>query len=257
MYSYILLEKEQEDLLCKLVEAVRNVPKNKHEELYIVTNIRPKIIRHSGLIPNGWLEISMGDIDTLSRNGLISTRTEKGNMKTVSIEPEGVKHYEKLKGKETKSIKKVEKEIIGYIYSEQFQKRHPLSYRKWSEAENILWSSETDNQLTTIGHLCREAVQEFADEQIKHFKLSGVDKDKSKTKNRIKQLLELRSEKLGKTEKPFLDAIFNYWLTLIDLIQRQEHGNQKQGKSLVWIDARRVVFHTAIIMYEIDFALGN
>jgi hypothetical protein len=37
--------------------------------------------------------------------------------------------------------------------------------------------------------------------------------------------------------------------------KRQEHGGQKEGRPLTWEDARRVVFQTLIVMYEIDRAL--
>jgi hypothetical protein len=48
----------------------------------------------------------------------------------------------------------------------------------------------------------------------------------------------------------------DYWGTVSDLVQRQEHGAQKQGAELTWEDARRVVFQTAIVMYEVSRALG-
>jgi hypothetical protein len=39
-------------------------------------------------------------------------------------------------------------------------------------------------------------------------------------------------------------------------VQRQEHGAQKEGRPLVWEDGRRVVFQTAIVMFELDRALS-
>jgi hypothetical protein len=58
-------------------------------------------------------------------------------------------------------------------------------------------------------------------------------------------------------EKPFLEALIAYWGTVSDLIQRQEHGSQKEGKELVWEDGRRVVFQTAMVMLEFDKSLSN
>ena len=46
-----------------------------------------------------------------------------------------------------------------------------------------------------------------------------------------------------------------YWGTLSDLVQRQEHGAAKEGEPLTWEDGQRVVFHTAIVMWEIDRSL--
>jgi hypothetical protein len=66
----------------------------------------------------------------------------------------------------------------------------------------------------------------------------------------------MRRQQLGSTEWRFLDALLAYWGALTDLMQRQAHGALKKGEMLGWEDARRVVFHTAIVMFEIDKAIG-
>ena len=48
-----------------------------------------------------------------------------------------------------------------------------------------------------------------------------------------------------------------YWDALNELVQRQEHGNQKLGKHLLWEDARRLVFQMAVVMFEIDRSLSR
>ena len=77
------------------------------------------------------------------------------------------------------------------------------------------------------------------------------------TKNRIRSVINARSERLGDTEKTFLDALISYWDSIDDLTQRQEHGAQKEGKPLLWEDGRRLVFQTAVVMFEIDRALSR
>jgi hypothetical protein len=62
---------------------------------------------------------------------------------------------------------------------------------------------------------------------------------------RIRSVLEHLAGLLGATEKPLLDALLTYWGTVSDLVQRQEHGAQREGESLSWADSRRVVFQTA------------
>ena len=56
---------------------------------------------------------------------------------------------------------------------------------------------------------------------------------------------------MGTTVKPFIDALIVYWGTLDDLVQRQEHGAQKEGEALSWEDARRLVFQTINVMVEL------
>ncbi len=41
------------------------------------------------------------------------------------------------------------------------------------------------------------------------------------------------------------------------LVQRQEHGGQKEGAALRWEDARRVACQTAVVMFEIDRSLAG
>ena len=58
------------------------------------------------------------------------------------------------------------------------------------------------------------------------------------------------------TERAFLAALLAYWGTVIDLVQRQEHGALREGTPLIWRDAKRVVLQCAIVMYELDEAIS-
>ena len=95
-------------------------------------------------------------------------------------------------------------------------------------------------------------MQEFADIIVKDFNLSEVDNNKAHTVARIRTILESQIVKIDTSIKPFVEALLTYWGTVSDIIQRQEHGGQKEGEVLVWDDGRRVVFHTAIVMLEIS-----
>ena len=79
-----------------------------------------------------------------------------------------------------------------------------------------------------------------------------MPKEKSKTVARLKAVIEIQKKVLGDTKMAFLDALVAYWGALNGLIQRQEHDSQKEGKPLIWEDARTVVFQTLIVMFEID-----
>ena len=151
----------------------------------------------------------------------------------------------------------MENTVKHFISTDRFRRKYSDAYLKWAEAEILLWSSDSLRQLTTIGHLCREALQDFTTVLVEQHLPSNVDADKAHTVARIKSVLNLRSDQLGSKEIPFLKALLAYWGTVIDLIQRQEHGGQKEGKQLVWKDGRRVVFQTAILIMEIDSALSE
>jgi hypothetical protein len=47
-----------------------------------------------------------------------------------------------------------------------------------------------------------------------------------------------------------------FWGAVSDLAQRQEHGAQREAEPLGWEDARRLVFLSAVVMYEIDRGAG-
>jgi len=72
---------------------------------------------------------------------------------------------------------------------------------------------------------------------------------------RIRAVLRQHGARVGSTTTPLLDALVGYWKAVSGLAQRQEHGGQKEGRDLVWEDGRRVVFQTAVVMFETDRAL--
>ena len=67
----------------------------------------------------------------------------------------------------------------------------------------------------------------------------------------------MRTRRPGETLSAFLQALVAYWGTLSDLVQRQEHGGQREARPLVSEDGRRIVFQTLNVMYEIDRAVGR
>jgi hypothetical protein len=121
---------------------------------------------------------------------------------------------------------------------------------KWCRAEELLWRDLDFRSATTIGHLCREALQDFFGDIVMQLGIGEVDPDKSHTVARAKAMLAHVKSELGDTSAAFLDALLVYSGTLSDLVQRQEHGAQREDEDLIWDDARRVVFYTALVMYE-------
>ncbi len=255
MFNHILLQPEQEELLVVLVEAARNTQGKHRQKFEFIQSMGGNLIHHPGL--GGQIDDAyLGDIETLGREGLLAlTYGSKGTLQ-FDVTPFGFKFYEHLKLKLGQPFQRVEASVRSYLDTEAFQRKYPSAYQKWAEAEQVLWSSDSDKQLTTIGHLCREAVQEFASALVDRYQPLNVTDSPTSTVDRIRAVLDLRSESIGATVKPLMKTLLAYWGTVNDLIQRQEHGGQKEGRSLVWEDGRRVVFTTALVMYEIDHALS-
>ena len=251
----ILLESDQEELLIRLVEAARSLPSGQREKFTFSRSLAEDSLLHSGVRKDP-RRIYYGDVEALVREELLAVSYGSGGSPLFEITPLGFQHYEHLKRRTGDAVGRIEETVRRFLDAPEFQRKYPTGYQKWSQAEELLWQTDTEQQLTTIGRLCREAIQGFSRVLVDHHKPSFVTDDKAKTVALVRALLHMRRQQLGSTERRFLDALLAYWGTINDLVQRQEHGALKQGEQLAWEDARRVVFQTAIVMFEIDKVIG-
>ena len=255
-FDNILLEPVQEGLLIDLVEAARNIPLDQRRKFLVAQTSGGDFIIHPGLAKDK-TKVYFGDIEALDRVGLVAMSFGSPATANFDVTPLGFRYYEYLNKRVGEPAAQVQSAITKYLDASHFKKKFQRAYQKWAAAEELLWETDSEQQLTTVGHLCREAVQEFADDLVNQYQPAGTTTDKTKTVARIIAVLNSPNLGLGSTEKPFVEALINYWRALNDLIQRQEHGAQKEGQKLVWEDARRVVFQTAITMFEIDRSISN
>jgi hypothetical protein len=256
MFEDILIEPEQKELLATLVELSRKMPRDQRAKFIVAQSFGGDVLLYPGH-PSGNRKIFMGDMEILAREGLIDIMYGSRGSPNINVLPRGYAYYEHMKRQAGQPLENVESSIRSYLTAENFRRKYPIAYQKWAEAEDILWGSDSENQLTTIGHLCREALQEFATALVDINKLTSVDLNKAHDVNRVSAVLNARADQLGQTEKSFLAALLEYWKMVSALIQRQEHGGQREGQPLVWEDARRVVFQTAIVMFEVERAVTN
>jgi hypothetical protein len=250
----ITLEEEQQELLAVLVEATRNVPRDEREKFYVCPcGDRPQwSIRHPG-IERGKGLANIGDFEILGINGLLFETPLSGYGRAFEVMPEGFEYYREMKAVGAQH-EHVERDIRDYVHGDAFGKKYGVAFSKWAEAERMLWATDSERQLTTIGHHCREAAQAFATALVSEFKPPDVDADPAHTVARIKSVLAVHRENLGDAHTAYLAALLAYWGTVNDLIQRQEHAAQRESETLKWEDGRRVVFSTLLVMYELDRA---
>lgn len=136
--------------------------------------------------------------------------------------------------------------IIEYISAPGFRRRYPEPYQKWLDAHQLL-ETAADRHATTIGHLCREAIIEFSDQLAHENKVGPFDP--KKTKQKVRAVFSKRGDVSG-TLRCSLEALLDYWESLVDLASRQEHS-----RTLTSDDSRALVFQTMLVMREIDLAL--
>ena len=258
MVHEIALEPEQEDLLITLVEAARSLPREERREFYFfknLDNVQGAII-HPGL--HRETLAPQGDIEILNGEGLVLLTYGSGGLPMFNVTPHGFSYYTMLKKQHGESVERIEATIKQYLNGTSFQTVYPLAFTKWQSAEDTLWSSDSEPALTTIGHQCREAMQVFATSLVQSFEPPDpVDSDKAHTVSRLKAVIAKASSGRSGAERQLLDALVEYWGAVSDMVQRQEHGAAKEGSPLVWEDGRRVVFQTAVVMFEIARALGT
>ena len=146
------------------------------------------------------------------------------------------------------------RDVNTYLDQPAFALRNPAAYDRWRRAANILWSEHPEGQLSEIGHYCRESMQEFAEVLARGLPVMDQT-DKTQTISRVRAAIDNASTGLGSRVTQMLKALVDYWRAVSELAQRQEHAAQREGEPLSWEDARRVVFQTALVMYELDRAL--
>jgi hypothetical protein len=168
-------------------------------------------VRHAG-IPGGTLGAYEGDLDTLGRKGLIDLTAEVGgSVYTFDISPEGFAYYKQMKEVEGKPVERVEAHVTHYLETDEFQQKYAQAYHKWKDADALLWESDSERQMTTIGHLCREAIQEFASALIDYHQPPEVDPNRAHDIARIRAVIEFHASELGEREKEYLTALISYW----------------------------------------------
>jgi hypothetical protein len=247
-----VLTDDQQALLRLIVEAsqkgskrlFRAVPRGKTGEA---------LVYHPSLQPGPALQ-ALQDLFVLRDLGYLSVAKTQGSSFEFYVSPSGLQAHADLIGQDPAAA--VEDSYTRYLDSEGFRKKYPSTYARWSKTSEVLRSPDAEGHLSEVGHYCREAMQEFAEELLAEHQLTPHDADKQRTVARIKQLLGAKKAVLGETVTAWLDAMLVYWGTVADLSQRQEHAAQKDGEQLKWDDARRLVFQSISLMYEMSEALA-
>jgi hypothetical protein len=252
-FDRIYLEAEQLELLSWMLEGERSLPSNQHDKFLLVGTREGYLLIHPHLGERP--AVRQGDLETLADNGLLRRGFGGKGTPNYEITPQGRRYYAEMKQRAGASATIVEEEIHRFLDSDAFMALFPDAYSRWLKAEQDLWSAEDEAAFTEIGHVCREAMQSFSLRLVDRAGINGTPTDPAKTVERVRAVL--RKADLGSTHRAMLDALLVYWGTVSDIVQRQEHGAGREGDPLIWEDARRVVFQTAIVMFEISRALNQ
>jgi hypothetical protein len=251
----ILLTDEQKDTLVLLVEQTRRVSGGQRCEFIAYRALDADML----MVGSERYPTFFPDLQELDKKNLIRL-TERENSASLVVSPEGFSFYEEIKRAEGEPIERVEAEV-RHMLSRDVMGAYPEAAERWREAEDLLWKSDAEQQLTAIGHKCREALQSFAQSLYEQHCPDSEALPREKTLNKICAVLERHKASLGKTTVRFLnvywEAVNAYWEAVNDLAERAEHGSQQEDRPLLWEDGRRLVFQTLLVMVELAAALRS
>jgi hypothetical protein len=246
----VALEPEQEELLGRLIEAARLAPRAE-QQWHLFRAFGDTELQGPGDIG----AVLEDDVRVLAEAGYLRVTNRWTAGFEFRIAPAGHEYYAEMRQRIAEPMARQESEVRRLLETEAFGTLYPNAYTRWAEAEALLWSAESEREFTTIGHKTREAMQEFATEIVRTYNPPDVDSNPALVNRRLGAVIAMFLPTLGEARAELLKALGDYSEANWSVIQRQEHGGQKEGHALTWQDARRVVFHTAFVMYEFAVSL--
>lgn len=141
---------------------------------------------------------------------------------------------------------RMELEVGRYLDDLGFRQAFPDAHEHWRSALDRL-PVRSPRHATAVGHDCREAMAAFVNAALDKRRLRAGPRAGTITRLRLLVNEVSTSERLS----DYADALVRYWGSVSDLAQRQVHGAKREKESLTEDDARRLVFHTMIVMFEV------
>lgn len=245
---------EQEHLLLILVEASRRVPPANRARFLLVRSLssRGRLI-HPGVAEDAE-GVYPGDVEELGAKSLLNLQLSARGDHSFDVRPEGFRYYRELRRRQGAGFERAERITKSYLDAGRFRQLYPEAFERWCEAESLLWSTQVEAQLTTIGHTLREGIQKFVSALVARYSPPEVPAEVGKDQARVKAVLQLAESVIGETTRKALEAS---WATTSNLIQRLEHGAHREREALTWEDARRAVFLVLLAMAEVDRAMSH
>ena len=159
----MFLEDEQKALLAKFVEAHRSAPPECRGDFFASETMGdPQASFIHSRVQGLGFKGSSADAEVLASVGLLRMSWGSRGTPKFYVLPEGIAAYEEMMVN-VLPVEAVERDIVTYLSDADFKKNHTLAYSKWEQAALLLRAADSGAQLTTLGHLCREAQQAFTE----------------------------------------------------------------------------------------------
>jgi hypothetical protein len=171
---------EQVELLSTIVGADRNVPPTQRQPFFFshVANNDPRaLIDHPGLA-TGTCRAYLSDLEELGDAGLIELRYAGSRYSgDFDVRSPAITSYKQVQRRKGQPLEQLTNTVRHYLSAEVFQRKYPTAYSKWVDAETRPWATDAASQLTTMGHLCREAMPAFASDLIEQYRPANASPD--------------------------------------------------------------------------------
>ena len=210
------------ELLRAIIEEEREVPRDQRQWLLVAGLGEGDILQG----PTGsQLPVARIDVEELDGAGLLRSRGPQVYVTTAAAR----QLYANERSSEAAPAASAEREVRGYLDGAAFAAAHPQAHALWAQTQALLWGADSEQELTTIGHKTREAMQAFATELVERYAPPGVDPDPAHVNRRVGAVIAMHVATVGESRATLLKALGGYSEATMDLIQRQEHGAQKEG----------------------------
>jgi hypothetical protein len=142
---------------------------------------------------------------------------------------------------------RIESQIGRYLDEDSFRDSYPDAYGKWRLALD-LFAVHPAQHANAVGNACRDAMLAFADVSLSRHRIKTPARSGTVDKLRVLINQETASSRVAAHG----EALVAYWGTVSDLANRQAHSATREKETLGAEDARRLIFHTMLVMFEVD-----
>ena len=215
------------------------------EGLADVLGVSPESVKEElqEMATRGWIEAYGYDRIPTAGQARITTRGYDARSESPSVAaPLG-------------GLEKVLSQSLQALAAPSFRTQYPAALAELQKAVELLVAHDGSSKYGLIGYACRNAMQEFAIALVYHHNLQ-TPPAKTASTVAVRLVIAQRKKDLGDAVAAFLDSLLTYWDKTFDLVQRLAKDATREGPPLPIEDARRVVFHTAVVMNDLAQSLA-
>lgn len=240
----ILLTAGQEELLFKLADKDRELNSLGKDRGIRVSNTFDGFILRIGREtiphdPGDWVELQNKKLVIFAFKNLLSGDT------TYAVSAEGIAYAQSIRLKRGLGPSIAERKVLWL--TDETRQRYPDCIKLLEDAASLFWSDNRDSNLSTIGHKCREALQEFSSALYQEICPNNEALPKEKTRSKLRAVIEKIKPEIGDSNHDLTDALLSLWNAVDNLAQKVEHTNQLSAG-----DVERLLLYSHLIMAELD-----